>query len=54
MAKEWPPIGLPADFLPLLAPDRESFVSQGDITVTHGGASMEETIVPLVHIVRKD
>jgi hypothetical protein len=54
MAKEWPPIGLPADFLPLLAPDRESFVSQGDVTVTHGGASMEEVIVPLVHIARKD
>jgi hypothetical protein len=54
MAKEWPPIGLPGDFLPLLAPDRESFVSQGAITVTHGGASMEEIIVPLVHIARKD
>jgi hypothetical protein len=52
-AIEWTPVGLPADFLPLLAPGRSAFVSAGEKTVAHGGACIEEVIVPLVRIGRR-
>lgn len=51
-ASEWPPIGLPVDYLPLLAPARKAFVLKKQRTVCHGGASIEEIIVPLVQITR--
>jgi hypothetical protein len=47
---EWPSVGLPNDFLPLLAAGREAFVSTGKTVVGHGGASLEEVIVPLIRI----
>jgi hypothetical protein len=47
---EWPSVGLPNDFLPLLASGREAFVSTGKTVVGHGGASLEEVIVPLIRI----
>jgi hypothetical protein len=47
---EWPSIGLPDNFLPLFAPGRKAFIPEGHTTVTHGGASIEEIIVPLVRI----
>jgi hypothetical protein len=53
-ALEWPPIGLPEDYLPLLAPGRKAFVSEKKRLVGHGGASLEELIVPLVQIERRD
>ncbi len=53
-AVEWEPIGLPADYLALLAPGREAFVPEGTRTVGHGGATVEELIVPLVEIERMD
>lgn len=46
----WPPLGLPADFLPLLAPDRGAFVTRDEVIVAHGGASLEEIIVPYIHL----
>lgn len=49
---EWPPIGLPADYLPLLATGREAFITPGKSVVGHGGASLEEVIVPFVKIER--
>ncbi|MBN2451057.1 MAG: hypothetical protein JXR77_11755 [Lentisphaeria bacterium] len=49
-AVEWEPIGLPADFLPLLAPAGAAFVPQGKTVVCHGGLSVEEVIVPLVEV----
>jgi len=52
-AMAWDRIGLPEDFLPLLAPARQAFVQEGRRTVSHGGISIEELIVPLVHISRK-
>ncbi len=52
-AIEWPPIGLPEDYLPLLAPPRTAFVRKTESLVGHGGASLEELIVPLVQIERK-
>jgi len=51
-AIEWPPTGLPDDFLPLLAPRRKAFAVQGKAVVTHGGLSIQEVIVPFVHIER--
>ena len=53
-AMEWPPIGLPEDYLPLLAPGRSAFVRETDRLVSHGGASLEELVVPLVQIERRN
>ena len=47
---EWSPIGLPDDYLPLLAGGRFAFINQGKRTVAHGGISLEELIVPFVKI----
>jgi len=52
-ALEWNPVGLPAGFLPLLAPHRQAFVADKECVVSHGGASVEELIVPLVQIERR-
>ena len=51
-AEKWPPLGLPEDYLPLLAPGRQAFVAEGKTPVCHGGASIEEVIVPLIRIGR--
>jgi hypothetical protein len=51
-ALEWPTIGLPENYLPLLAPARQAFIQESERTVTHGGISVEELIVPLVQIER--
>ncbi|MBW1741169.1 MAG: BREX-3 system phosphatase PglZ [Deltaproteobacteria bacterium] len=51
-AIEWPSVGLPENFLPLLAPGRSAFVQEGTRTVAHGGISIEEVIVPLIRIER--
>jgi hypothetical protein len=51
---EWPPVGLPEDFLPLLAPDRSAFVRETERIVCHGGLSVEELIVPFIQIERKE
>ena len=52
-AIDWPPFGLPDNFLPLLAPNRSAFVSEGKRVVGHGGISIEELIVPYVQVRRK-
>ncbi len=52
-AIEWPPIGLPGDYLALLAPDRQAFVRETDSPVAHGGITLEEVVVPLIEIERK-
>jgi len=52
-ALEWGPVGLPEDYLALLAPARRAFVQEKQRTVSHGGISVEELIVPLVQIERK-
>lgn len=51
-AVAWPPIGLPDDYLALLAPGRSAFVREGERVVGHGGASIEEVIVPWIRIER--
>ena len=48
----WPAVGLPDDFLSLLAPARSAFVREGERIVGHGGISLEEVVVPMVQIER--
>jgi hypothetical protein len=50
---EWNPVGLPDDYLALLAPDRKAFVRGNERTVCHGGISIEELIVPFVQVERR-
>lgn len=52
-ALEWGSVGLPEDYLALLAPARQAFVQEKQRTVSHGGVSVEELIVPLVQIERR-
>jgi hypothetical protein len=49
-ALEWPPVGLPENYLPLLAPGRSAFVRETKRLVGHGGISLEEVVVPFVQI----
>ena len=53
-AIEWSPIGLPDNYLPLLAPGRCAFVRESERRVSHGGASLKELIVPFVQVEMKD
>ena len=52
-ALEWGPIGLPEDYWALLAPARQAFIQKKQRTVSHGGISVEEIIVPLIQIERR-
>jgi hypothetical protein len=49
---EWPNVGLPDDYLPLIAPPLRAFIGEGRRTVAHGGICIEEAIVPFVTIAR--
>lgn len=49
-ALAWTPAGLPNALLTLFAPDDAAFANQGEQIVTHGGLSLEEVVVPWVHI----
>jgi hypothetical protein len=49
-AIEWPAIGLPEEYFPLLTQGRSAFVAEGTRTVAHGSISLEEVIVPFVLI----
>jgi len=53
-ALEWGTVGLPEDYLALLAPARHAFIQEKRRTVSHGGVSVEELIVPLIQIDRRD
>ena len=52
-ALEWGTVGLPEEYLALLAPARQAFVQEKRRTVCHGGICVEELIVPLVQIERR-
>jgi hypothetical protein len=52
-AIRWPTVGLPPDFLSLLAPGRTAFVKEQTEIVCHGGLSLEEVIVPFVRFARR-
>jgi hypothetical protein len=47
---EWPAIGLPENYLPLIAQGRSAFTPEENKTVAHGGISIDEIIVPLIEI----
>jgi len=49
----WDPVGLPQDYYPLLAKGTNAFLTKGKKTVTHGGASLEEVVVPLIKFEKK-
>ncbi|MBC7752534.1 MAG: BREX-3 system phosphatase PglZ [Candidatus Saccharibacteria bacterium] len=49
-AINWPQIGLPSDFWPIVMSGREAFVARNEIIVGHGGISIEEVIVPYIKI----
>ncbi len=53
LALEWEPLGLPSNYLPLLAPPGKAFITEHQKTVSHGGISIEEVIVPLIRIERR-
>ncbi len=53
-ALAWPAVGLPGNYFPLLAPPGSAFVKENQRLVCHGGISIEEVIVPLVKIQRKE
>ena len=50
-SRAWPCVGLPSDFLALLAPPGKAFIDKGNI-VCHGGPSLLEVMVPFVHFRR--
>lgn len=52
-AHEWQPVGLPANYFPLVAGGCDAFVNPGDAIVGHGGIAIEEVIVPLVKFERR-
>jgi hypothetical protein len=49
-AIEWPQIGLPHDYFPLIAPYGSCFMPEGKEAVSHGGIALEEVMVPFVRI----
>lgn len=46
----WPPIGLPDGYLPLLTTGRNAFASKDKRTISHGGISIDEVVVPFITI----
>ena len=46
----WPQVGLPDEYFVLLAPKRTSFAPANRRTVSHGGTSIEEMIVPFAEV----
>lgn len=49
---EWPSIGLPDEYLALIAPPLRAFTGEGKRTVAHGGICIEEVIVPFITVAR--
>ncbi|MDD4127474.1 MAG: BREX-3 system phosphatase PglZ [Methanomicrobium sp.] len=49
-AIEWDTPGLPNNFYPLFAPKDSSFAKKGVKSVSHGGFSIDETIVPFISV----
>lgn len=46
----WAPTGLPEEYFPLLSPAGTAFVPEGETVVAHGGACLEEIIVPFIEV----
>ncbi len=52
-AREWKPIGLPDGYFPLVATGNDAFVKEGNSIVGHGGVAIEEVIVPLIKVEKR-
>jgi hypothetical protein len=52
-SQKWKEIGLPDEFHVLIARSGEAYVKEGEIVVSHGGASIEEVIVPFVRVKKR-
>ncbi len=50
----WPGTGLPEDVYVLLAKSGEAFLPAGEVVVSHGGISLEEVVVPFIHVTRQN
>ena len=53
-AIRWPNVGLPSDLTVVLAKDLLLFAKEGKRAVAHGGASVEEVIVPAIIFTREE
>lgn len=53
-ARKWNPIGLPAETFPLVAQGEGAFATQGETLVGHGGVAIEEVVVPLIRLERRE
>ena len=49
---EWPDIGLPRNYLALMAPQLKAFFLEGRETISHGGICLEEVVVPFVTVAK--
>lgn len=49
---QWPPVGLPEGYYPLLAKGHGAFCQENSTIIGHGGISLEEVLVPFVKIER--
>ena len=49
-SQAWEHTGLPENLHALLSPYGQAFVHKGTRTVCHGGASLEEVVVPFVRL----
>jgi hypothetical protein len=46
----WKPVSLPQNYYPLLSKSNASFAIKGKKSVSHGGISLQETIVPFIKV----
>jgi hypothetical protein len=53
-AHEWEPIGLPANYFPLVAGEHDAFALAGETLVGHGSISLQEVVVPLVKFEKRE
>jgi hypothetical protein len=49
----WKPTGLPDEYYPLFATENNAFLQEKTKAISHGGCSIQETIVPFIKVERK-
>jgi hypothetical protein len=52
-ARHWDSVALPAEYFSLIAKENYAFLREGESVVGHGGASIEEVIVPFIKFERR-
>lgn len=50
----WENVGLPNDIFVLLAKKNNAFIRENEKIISHGGISLEELIVPFIHVIKND